>query len=76
MPIVAEGAAGKRFGTLKEMEVRAVDLELKNSEGYYDLTAYIAIKHICDEEKRKKQYLSACFVKKSKTANKRKEVKS
>lgn len=53
-----------------------MDLGLKNSEGYYDLTAYIAIKRICDEEKRKKQYLSTVFVKKSKAANKRKEVKS
>ena len=28
-----------------------MDLGLKNAEGYYDLTAYEAIKNVSDEEK-------------------------
>ena len=32
-----------------------MDLVLKNAEGYYDLTAYQAIKNITDEENRKKE---------------------
>ncbi len=32
-----------------------MDLGLKNAEGYYDLTAYEAIKNITDEENRKKE---------------------
>lgn len=32
-----------------------MDLGLKNAEGYYDLTAYQAIKNITDEENRKKE---------------------
>lgn len=32
-----------------------MDLGLKNAEGYYDLTAYKAIKNITDEENRKKE---------------------
>lgn len=32
-----------------------MDFGLKNAEGYYDLTAYQAIKNITDEENRKKE---------------------
>ena len=31
-----------------------MDLGLKNAEGYYDLTAYEAIKNVTEEERRKK----------------------
>ena len=31
-----------------------MDLGVKNSEGYYDLTAYEAIKNVYAEERRKK----------------------
>lgn len=42
-----------------------MNLGLKNSEGYYDLTAYEAIRNICEEEeKNKRQNLSVKFTKK------------
>ena len=31
-----------------------MDLGLKNAEGYYDLTAFEAIRNICEAEKKKK----------------------
>lgn len=52
-------------------------LGLKNAEGYYDLTAYEAIKNVTAEERRKKAIyiLSLSCRKKSKT-KKRKAVRS
>ena len=39
-----------------------MDLGLKNAEGYYDLTAYEAIKNVTDEEKIKpKNIIYVCL---------------
>lgn len=44
---------GKDLDHLEKWRVNVMDLGLKNAEGYYDLTAYEAIKNISQHEKRK-----------------------
>lgn len=53
-----------------------MDLGLKNAEGYYDLTAYEAIKNVSDEENRKKEmYILSVIekIRKSPTNTRREE---
>lgn len=54
---------------LKRWRDKIMDLGLKNAEGYYDLTAYEAIKNVTAEERRKKAMyiLSLSCSKKSKS---------
>lgn len=52
-------------------------LGLKNAEGYYDLTAYEAIKNVTAEERRKKAiYILSLSCSKKSKSKKRKVVRS
>lgn len=54
-----------------------MDLGLKNAEGYYDLTAYEAIKNLTAEERRKKaMYIFSLSNSNKSKFKKRKVVKS
>ena len=62
---------------LKRWRDKIMDLGLKNAEGYYDLTAYEAIKNVTAEERRKKaMYIFSFSYSKKSKSKKRKAVRS
>ena len=52
-----------------------MDSELKNAEGYYDLTAYKAIRNIIRDENRRKWVSNSCYQMKIKRADKRRKMR-
>lgn len=62
---------------LKKWRDKIMYLGLKNAEGYYDLTAYEAIKNVTAEERRKKAiYILSLSCSKKSKSKKRKAVRS